>query len=74
MTHSFQVILVPQAEGGFFVDCPSLQGCHSQGESIQEALENIQEAILLTLEDMRAHAEAIPHFAPPLITQVLVDV
>jgi len=38
-------------EGGFSVWVPSLPGCTSQGETFEEALENIKEAITLYLED-----------------------
>lgn len=42
------------------VSCPSLRGCYGQGETAQEALVNIKEAIELVLEDMKAHGEPIP--------------
>ena len=41
----FKVILRKAEEGGFIVSCPELPGCHTQGESREEALENIKEAI-----------------------------
>lgn len=44
------VILEPCDEGGFHVWVPALPGCHSEGETQEEALENIQEAIALYLE------------------------
>ena len=31
------------AEGGFLAVCPILQGCHAEGETIAEALENVQD-------------------------------
>ena len=40
-----------EAEGGFWCECPELPGCYSQGESIVELMNNIQEAIELYLED-----------------------
>lgn len=40
----YKVILV-ESEEGFAVSCPQLRGCHSQGETIEEALENIKDAI-----------------------------
>jgi predicted RNase H-like HicB family nuclease len=46
----FKVILEPSEEGGFTVYVPSLPGCISEGETSEEALENIQEAIELYLE------------------------
>ena len=45
-----KIILEEQEEGGYTVYVPSLQGCISQGETIEEALKNIKEAIELYLE------------------------
>jgi len=44
------VVLDPQEEGGYTVYVPSLPGCISQGETKEEALKNIKEAIELYLE------------------------
>ena len=44
------IILEPQKEGGFTVFAPSLPGCISQGETKEEAIKNIKEAIELYLE------------------------
>ncbi len=46
----FKVILEPSDEGGFTVYVPVLPGCISEGETKQDALENIREAIELYLE------------------------
>jgi predicted RNase H-like HicB family nuclease len=45
-----QVVLEPSEEGGFTVTVPSLPGCISEGETWEEALRNIEEAIRLYLE------------------------
>ncbi|MCH7813371.1 MAG: type II toxin-antitoxin system HicB family antitoxin [Planctomycetes bacterium] len=74
MNRSFSVILVPQPDGGFFVECPGLPGCYSQGDTLDEALANIREAISLVLEDLAELGEPIPEPSPPLLTEVLVDV
>jgi predicted RNase H-like HicB family nuclease len=42
----YKVILQEAKEGDFIVSCPALPGCHSQGDSMNEALENIKEAIV----------------------------
>lgn len=48
---SYDVILHPDLEeGGFWVECPSLSGCASQGETVEEALMMIKDAILGHLE------------------------
>ena len=45
-----KVVLEKQEEGGYTVYVPSLPGCISQGETKDEALKNIKEAIELYLE------------------------
>jgi predicted RNase H-like HicB family nuclease len=45
-----KIVLQPSDEGGFTVYVPSLPGCVSEGETEQEALKNIREAIELYLE------------------------
>lgn len=45
-----KVVLEPSEEGGFTVHVPSLPGCISEGDSKEEALKNIKEAIELYLE------------------------
>jgi predicted RNase H-like HicB family nuclease len=45
---------------GYFVSCPALRGCSSQGETYEEALANIKDAIRLHIEDRVADGEEIP--------------
>ena len=45
-----KVILEPQEEGGYTIYVPSLPGCISEGETKEEALKNIREAVELYLE------------------------
>ncbi|NLH21681.1 MAG: type II toxin-antitoxin system HicB family antitoxin [Methanothrix sp.] len=49
---NFKVVLQDAEEGGYIVSCPALPGCHSQGDSMDEALENIKEAIAGCLESL----------------------
>ena len=52
----YRVILEPDLEeGGFVVSCPSLPGCHSQGETREEALTNIRDAIEGYLASLKKH-------------------
>ena len=48
----FPVMVQTAAEGGYWVRCPVLEGCYSQGDTIEEALANIREAISLCVEDL----------------------
>ncbi len=62
-----QVILIPDPEsGGYTVTVPSLPGCVSEGDTIDEAKANIQEAINLFIEDMIADGEEVPEDVPPV--------
>ncbi len=51
MTKYVFPIVIERDKDGYFVFCPDLQGCYSQGHSYEEAIENIQDAIRLHLED-----------------------
>jgi predicted RNase H-like HicB family nuclease len=55
-----QVIIEPDETGGYVVSCPSLAGCHSQGETIDEALANIKEAIELYVEVLLEDGLPVP--------------
>jgi len=73
--YDFKVLLKPDEEtGGYVVSCPVLPGCYTQGDTIDEALENIKEAILLCLEDIRAQNQSIPDMSGVLISSVAVAV
>jgi len=57
---SYRVLLKPEPEGGFTVNVPSLPGCITYGENLDEALVNAREAIELYVESLKAHGEEIP--------------
>jgi len=64
-------VLIEQDEDEVFVaEVPALPGCISQGNTRDEALKNIQEAIAVYLESLEAHNEPVP----PSIYEELVDV
>jgi len=71
-TYDFKVLLEPDKTGGYVATCPSLPGCHSQGDTVDGALDNIREAIELCLEDMQAHGEVIPDPSRVLVGSVVV--
>ena len=48
----FIVVLEPAEEGGFNVSVPALDGCFTQGETEEESLKNVKEAILCYLEGL----------------------
>lgn len=69
---SFSVIYEEAPEGGYVVSVPSLPGCHTQGETIEEAEQNVKEAISLYLESLKDHKEKLPF--EPRILQGKVEV
>ncbi len=57
-------LLVERGEDGFYiVECPLFDGCYSQGRTIDEALKNIREVILMILED-RGAKDVLKNYKP----------
>lgn len=61
MSYHVNVVFIKD-ENGNYAHCPELPGCHSQGDTYEEARENIQEALDLYLETMSK--EEIKKIAP----------
>ncbi|RKX61710.1 MAG: type II toxin-antitoxin system HicB family antitoxin [Thermodesulfobacteriota bacterium] len=53
MKAEFTAIIEPAPEGGYWAICPEVPGANGQGETIEEAKNNLREAIELILEDRR---------------------
>lgn len=67
-------IIVEKDEDGYFAYAPDLQGCYTQGDTYEEALINIKEAIILHIEDRLAEGEEILTLSQVSITTVEVDI
>ena len=57
---SYRILLRKEPEGGYTVIVPSLPGCVTYGDSVEEAIDMAKEAIDLYLESLRGHGEEIP--------------
>jgi len=68
----YKVFLEKDPNGGYVVTCPSFQGCYSQGETIEDALENIKEAIELCIEDLESSGERIPDPSHTVVGSVVI--
>jgi predicted RNase H-like HicB family nuclease len=66
----YRVFIEQDEDGVFVAEVPALPGCISQGNTREEALRNIQEAITVYLESLKAHNEPIP----PSINEEVVEV
>jgi len=67
----YTILLTPDLEdGGFVVDVPVLPGCHTQGDSLEEAIANAREAIAVWIKSAEKHGDEIPEeqAAPQVIT------
>lgn len=69
---SYSVFYEQASEGGYVAFVPALPGCHTQGETLEEAERNVREAIALYLESLAAHGEAIPEEGPSFQGRVTV--
>ena len=56
----YKVVLEPQEEGGYTVYVPTLPGCVSQGETTEEAMANIREAVEVYLESVNEGGIGFP--------------
>ncbi len=68
--YNFTVVIEKDEDGLYVGSVPSLKGCHTQGETVDELLENIKEAIAVCLDDQKDIPEE--HFVG--IQQVQVTV
>ena len=66
----YRVFIEQDEDGVFVAEVPSLPGCISQGATRTEALKNIQEAIEVYLESLKAHGDPVP----PSINEEIVEV
>lgn len=57
--YEFTVVIECDEDGRYLAICPALQGCYTEGETEQEAMELIQDAVRLHVEDRIARGEPI---------------
>ncbi|HEY7066835.1 MAG TPA: type II toxin-antitoxin system HicB family antitoxin [Chloroflexota bacterium] len=67
----YTVVLIPDPDtGAYTVQVPALPECVTQGETVEDALENARDVIRLTLESRVAHGEPIPIEPEAVLIQV----
>ena len=57
---NYKIMLRKEPEGGYTVIVPSLPGCVTYGDTIEEAIEMAKEAIELYIESLQQHGDEIP--------------
>ena len=70
----YSVVLQQEPDGGYVALVPSLPGCVSQGDSRQDALSNIKEAIEVYIEDLRDAGEPVPSEVRYEVVEVQVSI
>ncbi|MBI2816066.1 MAG: type II toxin-antitoxin system HicB family antitoxin [Acidobacteria bacterium] len=58
--YQYTVVIEQDEDGVYISSCPALQGCHSYGDTYEEALENIREVIQLHIEARQSVGDPIP--------------
>lgn len=71
--YKFSVVVERDSEG-YYAFCPELQGCYTQGDTYEEVLENIKDAIRLHIEDRIESGEEIPQAESVSLTLMEVAV
>jgi antitoxin HicB len=59
-THRFTVIFEKEDGGGYHVFCPTLPGCHTQSETVEEGVLLIREAVQLYIDSLIEDGLPIP--------------
>ena len=60
MKYKYRILIEKDENGIYIASCPALQGCYSQGDTVDEALQNIKDAIQLHIEARQALGEPVP--------------
>lgn len=65
--YRFQIVVEQDEDGLYVADVPALRGCHTQGKTFEEAIENIKEVIAMCVEEMREDNEPIETRYPEVV-------
>ena len=66
----FRIVIEQDEDGVYVASCPSLPGCWSQGQSREEALGNISDAIAGYVTSLKKNGDPVP----PAITEEVIEV
>ena len=72
--YQYTVVFDPAIEGGYIADVPALPGCHTEGDTLKEARENVREAIECYLEGLSKEKKPIPTEPKEMVEKIRVSV
>ncbi|MCL6097615.1 MAG: type II toxin-antitoxin system HicB family antitoxin [Bacteroidetes bacterium] len=58
--YNYKIIIEECEEGGFYAECPAFPGCHVEGETYEETIKEIKEAVKNFIEDYQSRNEELP--------------
>ncbi len=67
-------VIIEKDKDGYFAFCPELQGCYTQGNTYEDVLENIKDAIKLHVEDRIDEGEEVPQIESISLTSLEIAV
>ena len=65
--YTLQVVIEQDEDGIFIAECPALQGCYAQGETFEEAIENIKDVIVMCIEELKEEGTKVDLKYPEII-------
>ncbi len=65
--YQIQVVIEQDEDGKYVASCPALEGCYTQGDTFEEAMENIKDVIKMCLEELREEKKYIKLDYPEVI-------
>jgi predicted RNase H-like HicB family nuclease len=69
-----QVVVEVDEDGKYVAECPALQGCYTQGDTFEEALENIQDVVQMCLEEIEEEQRQLDLRYPEVIALKYIEV
>ena len=66
-------VVIEHDKDGYTASCPDLQGCYSQGETYEEVVKNIKDAIKLHLQDRQAKKELVSHVSSVSLATIHIN-
>jgi predicted RNase H-like HicB family nuclease len=74
MKSTVTVILEPEEDGGYSTHCPAIPGCHSQGNTLEDTLANIQEAIIGMMKVGQKEGLPPPKETPAIVADEIREI
>ncbi len=70
----FQAIIEVDEDGLYVADVPALQGCHTQGRTFEEAIDNVREAIAMCVREMLEDGREIESHYPEVVGIKMLEI